>query len=119
MASPVRDLLAGLPRIDGNGFCFPASRDHAHATYRQTRTVFARACDAAGLADARPHDLRRSFLTMLAGAGANAFQLRDVAGHASLAMADRYVRESGVAVTAEQGATLALERMTGGPVKTQ
>ena len=118
LAGPVRDLLAGLPRINGSTWVFPSSRIDAAATYRNTRGIFAKAAKAAGVNDCQLHDLRRSFLTMLASAGFNAFAIRDAAGHSSLSMANRYVQETGLAATAERGATLALERLTGGPVKT-
>ena len=76
--------------------------------YKRTRDVFAEAVRDAGLADVRLHDLRRSLATRLAGAGVNAYLLRDVLGHKTLAMSNRYVREASDALAEahEKGAAL-------------
>lgn len=47
-----------------------------------------------GLADLRPHDLRHTAGTFAAQAGANAFLVRDLLGHKTLAMTGRYVERS-------------------------
>lgn len=47
--------------------------------------------NAAGIQDVRLHDLRRTHGTYGAQAGANAFLVRDILGHAHIAMASRYV----------------------------
>lgn len=48
--------------------------------------------DNAGLNDARIHDLRHTVATMAAASGLNAFAVRDLLGHKTLAMANRYVK---------------------------
>ncbi len=48
--------------------------------------------DKAGLKDARIHDLRHTVATMAAASGLNAFAVRDLLGHKTLAMANRYVK---------------------------
>lgn len=48
--------------------------------------------DKAGLKDARIHDLRHTIATMAAASGLNAFAVRDLLGHKTLAMANRYVK---------------------------
>jgi integrase len=48
--------------------------------------------DKAGLEDARIHDLRHTVATMAAASGLNAFAVRDLLGHKTLAMANRYVK---------------------------
>ena len=98
LAASVLDLLAGLPRINGNPWVFAGTKGAA-TTYKTTRRVFAEACDRAGLADVRLHDLRRSVATNLAASGVNAYTLRDVLGHATLTMSNRYVRSAGDALT--------------------
>ena len=92
LAVPVQDLLKALPRYADNPFCFPASRGEVACTYKQTRFVFGLACHRAGIAGAQLHDLRRTVATRLAAHGLNAFTLRDVLGHGSVAMSNRYVR---------------------------
>ena len=117
LPAPVLEILAGLPRVEGNPYVFASGRK-AHVQYRRTRRVFVEACTVAGLADARLHDLRRTLATRLAGAGINSFLLRDVLGHASTRMSNRYVQAAGDALAAavEQGAALtvaAMERHNG------
>ena len=105
LAAPVLELLSELPHVNGCPFVCAGARNGAPVGYRKTRDVFARACRAAGLEDVRLHDLRRSVATHLAASGANAFTLRDVLGHATLAMSNRYVR------TASDNLTAAMERV--------
>ena len=106
------EVLAALHRI--NGWCFTTGRDAA-TTYKTTRAVFARAAKAAGLEDVRLHDLRRTVMTNAAMAGVGTHVLRDLLGHKTTVMADRYVRHVGnpVREAREQvGATMAA-MMTG------
>ena len=86
------DILAALPRI--NDWAFTIGRG-APVTYRYVRSVFAEAAKAAGLEDARLHDLRRTVVTSAAAAGVSTHVLRDLLGHKTTAMADRYVRAVG------------------------
>ena len=46
---------------------------------------------ATGLKDARPHDFRHTFATLGAMGGANAFVLRDLLGHKTVAITSGYV----------------------------
>ena len=85
-------ILASLPRI--NAWAFTVGRD-APITYRYCCTVFGQAAKAAGLADVRLHDLRRTVMTSAAAAGVGTHVLRDLLGHKTTAMADRYVRAVG------------------------
>ena len=64
-------------------------------TYRYVRTVFAEAAKRAGLADVRLHDARRTVMSRAAAAGVGTHVLRDLLGHRTTAMADRYVRAVG------------------------
>ena len=86
------EVLSALPRI--NDWAFTAVRD-APVTYRYVRTVFAEAAKAAGIADVRLHDLRRTVMTSAAAAGIGTHVLRDLLGHKSTVMADRYIRHVG------------------------
>lgn len=49
---------------------------------------------AAGVEDGRLHDLRHSVGTFAAQAGSNAFLIRDLLGHKTLAMTGRYVERA-------------------------
>ena len=64
-------------------------------TYRTARTHFGEAAKLAGLGDVRLHDLRRTVMTNAAAAGVGVHVLRDLLGHKTTAMADRYVRSVG------------------------
>jgi len=85
-------ILNALPRI--NDWALTTRRD-VPVTYGTVRKVFAEAASAAGLVDVRLHDLRRTVMTRAAMAGVGTHVLRDLLGHKTTAMADRYVRAVG------------------------
>ena len=85
-------ILTELPRI--NAWAFTTGRD-APVTYRTVRRHFANIAAKAGLDDVRLHDLRRTVMTTAAAAGVGTHVLRDLLGHKTTAMADRYIRTVG------------------------
>ena len=85
-------ILANLPRI--NQWVFTTGRD-APVTYRTVRKHFANATLNAGLENVRLHDLRRTVMTQAAAAGIGTHVLRDLLGHKTTTMADRYIRMVG------------------------
>ncbi len=97
LGAAVLAMLADLPRVNENPYVFAGARGVAIG-YRKVRIVFAEACEAAGLADVRLHDLRRSVATTAAAAGLPVFLLRDLLGHKSATMANRYARRAGSAL---------------------
>ena len=115
LAAPVLELLAQLPRINGNPWVFVGARAGRPVTYQAARALFAEACERAGLTDVRLHDLRRTVATSLAAAGINAYTLRDVLGHKTLAISNRYVQTAGDALTeaTERAAEIASAAMAG------
>ena len=82
-------VLAGLPRFGDWAF---TNNGTAPATYKRARETFARVAKAAGLADVRLHDLRRTVMTRAALSGVGPHVLRDLLGHRDTTMADRYIR---------------------------
>ena len=86
---------AALDVIDGLGgtseFVFVRIRDQ-RVTYWMVRKLFDRVCRDAGLVDLRLHDMRRTVATMAARSGAGSHVIRDLLGHRTTAMADRYIR---------------------------
>ena len=92
LPSPAMAILTSIPRI--NTWVFTA-RDDVPVTYRWVRKVFLAVASAAGLADVRLHDLRRGYMTAAAAAGVGTHVLRDLLGHKTTAMADRYIRTVG------------------------
>lgn len=114
LAAPVVAIMSMQPRIHGNPFVFTGARNAA-VGYSHVRKVFKRAVAQAGIGDVRLHDLRRTVATNLAGAGLGAFAIRDVLGHSTLAMSNRYVRMAGDALTeaTERAAALTEAAMRG------
>ncbi len=89
-------VLSALPRL--NEWCFTTGGARGAAiTYKTARGAFVRACKAAGLADCRLHDLRRSFATNAAAAGLSALQLQHLLGWKQATMPARYVNLAGEA----------------------
>ena len=86
------EILAARPRI--NEWAFTIGRA-APVTYRYCGETFRKAARRAGLDDVRLHDLRRTVMTSAAAAGIGVHVLRDLLGHRTTAMADRYVRHVG------------------------
>ena len=86
------DVLRGVLRVNDE-WAFSTGR--SHVAYGYVRTVFAQAAKLAGLHDARLHDLRRTVMTAAAARGVGVHVLRDLLGHKTTAMADRYVRSVG------------------------
>ena len=85
-------VLGGLPRV--NGWVF-ASRGESRITYNTARVAFRRAAGKAGIEEVRLHDLRRTVMTRAAMAGVGVHVLRDLLGHRTTAIADRYIRAVG------------------------
>lgn len=92
LPSPALELLAGLPRFNGIPWAFSSGRRDVPLAYHTTRLVFRAAREAAGLPDIRLHDLRRTVMTNAAAAGVETHILRDLLGHKTAAMANRYIR---------------------------
>ena len=88
------DILRAVPRLNEGHHAFAVGLPGA-LTYRTVRHHFGDAVRLAGLSDVRLHDLRRTFMTNAAAAGVGTHVLRDLLGHKSTAMADRYVRSVG------------------------
>lgn len=86
------EVLAALPRI--NAWCFTTGRD-APIAYDGVRDTLLRAAKVADLSDVRLHDLRRTIMTQAAAAGIGVHVLRDLLGHRTTVMADRYIRHTG------------------------
>jgi integrase len=75
---------------------FVVTGGSADAPFKRSafRTGWNRLRAGTGLTDLRPHDLRHTAGTFAAQAGANAFLVRDLLGHKTLAMTGRYVERA-------------------------
>lgn len=90
-------LLADAKRV---GECvIPGRNPDAPLDYKAVRKHFVRACAAARIEGANLHDLRRTIMTEAAAAGVSAHLLRDMMGHRTAKMADRYIRQAGAPLT--------------------
>lgn len=88
------DIVRRMPRINRGDHVFAVDA-RGPLTYRTARTHFSEAVKLAGLGDVRLHDLRRTVRTNATAGGVGTHVLRDLLGHRTTAMADRYVREVG------------------------
>ena len=92
IGAPVMALLAGLDRA-GEYVCYgtdpaePLTTDQMQNAWRHLR-------DKAGVPDGRLHDFRHTTGTYAAQAGLNAFMVRDLLGHKTMAMTGRYVEKA-------------------------
>ena len=92
LPAPALTILAELPRFSTWAF---TSTGTAATTYRTVRKHFAKIAAAAGIEEVRLHDLRRTVMTRAAASGVSTHILRDLLGHKTTAMADRYIRAVG------------------------
>ena len=89
LPSPAFALIQAMPRQSAHVFAIDA---HTSVSYKGAWRVFRDAVKAAGIANCRIHDLRRTLATRAAMGGAGAHVLKGLLGHASTRMAERYVR---------------------------
>ena len=119
LGAAVAQYLASLDRL-GSFVCTGAKSDRpvSLSTYYRAWTILR---DAARLTDAHGHDWRHTGATMIAQDGASAFVLREVTGHKSLAMAQRYVndvKEAGKAAADRLGETMSAHMSSKSGAKT-
>ncbi len=75
--------------------------------YRTARRVFSRACQVAGLRSVTLHDLRHTFAVHAAQSGVPIPRIQKLLGHATVAMAMRYMKHAPEAYFAEDAAKVA------------
>ncbi len=86
------ELFAGINRVAGSPWVFPRPADPTrHVTVEVVENAWQRLRHRADLADVHLHDLRHTVGTYAAQTGANAFAVRNLLRHASVAMTGRYV----------------------------
>jgi len=81
------DVISSVPRHVRSPYVF-CRLDGKH--YRSIHHGFKAACKRAGLGKYRIHDLRHTAATRLAASGVSTTALRDLMGHSTLAMVQRY-----------------------------
>jgi integrase len=88
IAAPVQQVLAGLPRIEGNPYVFCGAK--AGRPIINIAKSWKRVLKAAGIAHARPHDLRHTAASVAVTAGASLLLIGGVLGHKSSKTTERY-----------------------------
>lgn len=88
IAAPVQQVLAGLPRIDGNAYVFCGAK--AGRPIINIAKSWKRVLKEAGIAHARPHDLRHTAASVAVTAGASLLLIGGVLGHKSSKTTERY-----------------------------
>jgi integrase len=87
-------ILDAVPEGERIGFVMHGVDDRRPLAFSSTQHAWARLRKRAGIPDGRLHDLRHTAGTFAALAGANAFAVRDLLGHRTLAMTGRYVERA-------------------------
>ncbi|MEQ9487626.1 MAG: tyrosine-type recombinase/integrase [Alphaproteobacteria bacterium] len=88
IGAPALDLLASMPRINGNPYVLPGEKEGKHLI--GLPRVWRRIRIAAGLDNVRLHDLRHSFASVGAGAGMGLAVVGKVLGHRNPSTTARY-----------------------------
>jgi integrase len=113
-------LLASLAGPEARGrFVVPGNDSNTPFARSTFRTGWQYLRLGTGLSDLRPHDLRHTTGTFAAQAGANAFLVRDLLGHKTLAMTGRYVERTAdpIRTLADQVSNRVAAAMDGREVK--
>ena len=92
LGAPALELLALLPRLEGNPHVLPGEKKGAH--FVGLPRAWGRIKARAGLNDVRLHDLRHSFASVAAGAGDSLILIGALLGHRSQATTQRYAHLS-------------------------
>lgn len=77
-------------KVNGSPWVLASQGERIRNIYRP----FYRACDLAGIEDFRIHDMRHTFASWLVIAGVPLLQVRDLLGHSSIKMTERYAHLS-------------------------
>ena len=92
LGAPALELLAALPKVDGNPYVLPGEVPGKH--YVALEKAWHRLRAKAGLADVRLHDLRHSFASVAAGMGESLILIGSLLGHSDTATTARYAHLS-------------------------
>ncbi len=92
LGAPALELLASLPRLQGNPYVVPGNREGANFVGLQK--VWERVRAKAGLNDVRIHDLRNSFASIGAMRGDSLLVIGALLGHKDQATTQRYAHLS-------------------------
>jgi integrase len=88
VGAAVLKLVEGLPRVHGNEFVLPGSKDGRH--FVGLPKVWRRVRERAGLSEVRLHDLRHSFASVGAAGGDSLYMIGKLLGHQQSSTTARY-----------------------------
>lgn len=88
LAAPALDVLARLPRREDNPYVIMGEKPGA--PFIGIESAWRRLRDAAGLGDARLHDLRHSFASVAVAGGDSLYLVGKVLGHRQATTTERY-----------------------------
>jgi integrase len=88
MSAPALEVLACLPRLEGNPFVIAGAKDGAHRA--DLKKPWSAVTRASGLNGVRIHDLRHSFASIGAGASLGLPIIGKLLGHSQAATTHRY-----------------------------
>ncbi len=88
LGAPALELLHRLPRVEGNPYAFPGTKDRAHLVGLQK--IWTRLRNRAELPGVRLHDMRHSFASVGAASGDSLFIISKLLGHKNAASTQRY-----------------------------
>ena len=88
LGAPALELLANLPRIEGNPHVFPGNTPGGH--FIGLQKVWNRLREKAGLAGVRIHDLRHGFASVAVAGGDSLYLIGKVLGHQHAGTTERY-----------------------------
>jgi len=91
MDSTIASLLADYPRHPGSELVFA---NKAGGRFLEIRGGFKNACERAGISDLHFQDLRHTFASHWMMAGGDLYVLKNILGHKSIAMTQRYAHLS-------------------------
>ncbi len=91
MDSKVRELLSGYIPTSGSGYVFPSGSGGRLSTVQK---AFGNARARAGLTDLHFHDLRHTFASQWMMHGGDLYALKEILGHKSITMTQRYAHLS-------------------------
>jgi integrase len=88
LGAPALELLASLPRIEGNPHVLPGDKPERHLVGLQK--AWERIRKRAGLEDVRLHDLRHSFASVAVAGGDSLYLVGKLLGHQQSRTTERY-----------------------------
>ena len=115
LGAPALELLASLPRVEGNPYVLPGEKEGEHFVGLQK--VWERLRKRAGLEDLRLHDLRHSFASVAVAGGDSLYLVGKVLGHRQSATTERYAHlaDDPLRAVAERTAGTIAAAMNGQP----